>query len=221
MGPTLETEAANASAIVEVFRNAEYDVPIDWPSLVLILDVGAHVGAFLCWAAELSRNARILAFEPEPLNFADLERNVRLNGLQNRVTLHNAAIASQGGNRLLSVPRERNLSSFILPIPSAEVVSVPTVDLDAYLQKCPETVSLLKMDCEGAEWEIVPSLTGEAWRKIERVLIECHSLNLHRIADMHDILDEAGFKHQTATKVAVGPASVGVLTNILASKRPS
>jgi FkbM family methyltransferase len=218
MGPILEAEAANASAIVEVFRNAEYDVPIDWSSLTLILDVGAHVGAFLCWTAQLSRNARILAFEPEPLNFADLERNVKLNGIQERVTLHNAAVASEDGNRLLSVPRERNLATIALPIASAAVVSVPTVDLDGYLQECPETVSLLKMDCEGAEWEIVPSLTDEAWEKIDRVLLECHSLNRHRIADMHEMLAEAGFKHRTVTKEAVGPENLGALTNILASK---
>jgi FkbM family methyltransferase len=217
----LETEAANASAIVEVFRNGEYDVPVDWTNLTLILDVGAHVGAFLCWTAQLSPSARIVAFEPEPLNFADLESNVKLNGLRDRVTLHNAAIAARDGNRLLSVPRERNLASFALRIPNAEVVSVPTVDLDGYLRRCPGTVSLLKMDCEGAEWEIVPSLTDEAWRKIERVLIECHSLNTRRVADMQAMLDEAGFRYRIVTKVADGPASLGVLTNILASRRGS
>jgi FkbM family methyltransferase len=218
LGPTLETDAANASAVVEVFRNGEYDVPIDWPNLTLIIDVGAHVGAFLCWSAQLSRNARILAFEPEPLNFADLERNVKLNGLEDRVTLHNAAIAAQEGNRLLNVPPERNLASFALPIPGAEVVSVPTVGLDGYIRKCSERVSLLKMDCEGAEWEVVPSLTDEAWGKIERVLIECHSLNLHRVADMRATLNDAGFRHQTVTKETSGPAALGVLTNIVASR---
>lgn len=221
MGPILETDAANAAAVVEVFRNGEYDVPIDWQDLTLVLDVGAHVGAFLCWTAQLSPNARILAFEPEPLNFADLKGNVELNGLQDRVELHNSAIASRDGDRILNVPHERNIASLALPIADAQVVSVPTVDLDGYLRKCQQTVSLLKMDCEGAEWEIMPSLTDETWQKIERVFIECHSLNQHRIADMHEMLDEAGLRHQTVTKVADGPAGLGVLTNILASRGDS
>ena len=54
-------------------------------------DVGANVGLFSLYAAK--RGARVYAFEPEALNYAELNRNIVLNGLGDRVTAFATAIA--------------------------------------------------------------------------------------------------------------------------------
>ena len=56
-------------------------------------DVGANVGLFSLYAA--MRGARVYSFEPEALNYAQLNRNIVLNGLSGRVTAYATAIADR------------------------------------------------------------------------------------------------------------------------------
>jgi FkbM family methyltransferase len=54
-------------------------------------DVGANVGSYTVLAA--SRGARVFAFEPESSNFAVLNRNIALNGLERLATAYPFAVA--------------------------------------------------------------------------------------------------------------------------------
>lgn len=61
------------------------------------VDVGAHVGYFSVMASRrVGAAGRVLAFEPEPGNFALLEENLRRNGCTN-ATAHAAAVGARGG----------------------------------------------------------------------------------------------------------------------------
>ena len=61
-----------------------------------IYDVGANIGQYALYAARrLDERARILAFEPEALNYAKLNRNILLNGLGEVVTAYPFAISDQ------------------------------------------------------------------------------------------------------------------------------
>lgn len=59
----------------------------------VFFDVGANIGLFSLYAAK--RGARVYAFEPEALNCAQLNRNIVLNGLGERVTAYATAIADR------------------------------------------------------------------------------------------------------------------------------
>ena len=50
----------------------------------ILFDVGANVGMYTIWAAA-TKGTRVFAFEPEAQNYALLNRNIRMNGLQARV----------------------------------------------------------------------------------------------------------------------------------------
>jgi len=219
MGPVLETDAGNATAIVEIFRNGEYAVPLNWQRLRQVLDVGAHVGAFTCWVGTLNPDARIVAFEPEPANFRDLQANVTRNHMQGRVTLLNVAVASRAGHRGLVVPSGRERASMVAADTTSPHVTVPTVDFDDYLRHhCEDTVDLLKMDCEGAEWEVLGSLTEAGWRRIDRLLLECHTLGVHQIATMEALLDRAGLSQRTIHKTFPGSGPLGDTITLLAER---
>jgi FkbM family methyltransferase len=60
----------------------------------VLFDIGANVGTYTVWAA-LTRDARVFAFEPESQNFAILNTNIVLNGLQARVSAYCLAIADR------------------------------------------------------------------------------------------------------------------------------
>jgi hypothetical protein len=54
------------------------------------------------------------------------------------------------------------------------------------------TVNLLKVDCEGAEYEIFRKLAPEHWSRIERIAMEFHDL---RPGDRHEELVEILKQH--------------------------
>ena len=61
-----------------------------------IYDVGANIGQYTLYAARrLDERARILAFEPEALNYAKLNRNILLNGLGEVVTAYPFAVSDR------------------------------------------------------------------------------------------------------------------------------
>ena len=57
------------------------------------VDVGANVGMYAIYAGVVG--ARVFAFEPEALNYAELNKNIFVNDLHGRVTAYNIAISDQ------------------------------------------------------------------------------------------------------------------------------
>jgi hypothetical protein len=70
-------------------------VTVEWiraiPEGKVMFDVGANVGVYTLLAG-ICRNARVFAFEPEAQNYALLNRNLALNGLDRRVTAFGAEV---------------------------------------------------------------------------------------------------------------------------------
>jgi len=186
----LETEAGNASPIVEVFRDGEYDVPLDWDHLSNIVDVGAHVGSFALWAATRAPHAQIIAVEPEPRNAADLRRNVTTNGLDSRVTCIEAAVAAEPGRLSLHVPPHRDTTSS--QALEGRVVEVTAVSLPELLQASGGHADLVKLDCEGAEWAVLASLRESDWRSFDALILECHASGEQTIESMEALLRREG-----------------------------
>jgi FkbM family methyltransferase len=62
----------------------------------VLVDVGANVGMYSIWAAK-TRRARVFAFEPEAQNYALLNRNIAMNGLDSQVTAYCLALSDVGG----------------------------------------------------------------------------------------------------------------------------
>lgn len=62
----------------------------------ILLDCGANVGMYTIWAAA-TRNVSVYAFEPESQNYALLNRNIQLNGLQDRVKAYCLGLSDRAG----------------------------------------------------------------------------------------------------------------------------
>lgn len=75
-------------------------VTIEWiagfrPGEVLV-DVGANVGMYTIWAAK-TRGVRVFAFEPEAQNYALLNRNIVLNGVDTLAKAYCLALSDEAG----------------------------------------------------------------------------------------------------------------------------
>lgn len=156
-----------------IFARDEYHLngvaPGAWDDVV---DVGAHIGIFAIRAAPLAR--RVLCYEPDPANYALLVENTRRFS---NVRPHRQALAGRGGSATLFVSGNPSAHS-IHPSPEGRAgaaVSVETVSLsDVFTYNRIARCDLLKLDCEGAEYEVLFSSPPGLWERIERVAMEYH-----------------------------------------------
>lgn len=142
----------------------------------VILDIGAHVGVVSCYLAKKWPETRIYAFEPVPANYDRLVRNVDANGLLNVCHYNEAVVDEWRMLRLCGDPTTNtgNYSAFSGDMRSDVCVDVATERLPDFLDRKGITrIALLKLDCEGGEYQILRSMEGREGQ-IERLIMEVH-----------------------------------------------
>lgn len=150
-----------------------------WPGLTPeagwhVVDVGANIGVFSLWAERLG--ADVTAFEPEPRTFASLVANVT----GRRISPRQAALVGRAVPAVRLYLSEMDSTAHTLAGKEIETgealrdyVDVPTVTLtDAVGSGC----DLLKLDCEGAEFEALLGAEDETLRRAQRIILEFHRI---------------------------------------------
>ena len=121
------------------------------------IDVGANCGLYSLLGPLWNPNLQVIAFEPVPEIFEKLERNVRLNQLENRVHCENIALSCQSGRRKFFLPMNEGLDSATTGTLAAESwqakkgspqLDVQTLRFDEYEALHPMRVDLVKIDVE-------------------------------------------------------------------------
>ncbi|TSC82475.1 MAG: FkbM family methyltransferase [Parcubacteria group bacterium Gr01-1014_20] len=150
----------------------------------IVIDIGANIGVFSVKAAEASKNVKVLSFEPFPRNFEMLKTNIALNKLEKRIQPFQAAVGQKGGKQTLFFrPGDSGGGSFKRYGNEAELssVEVSTVTLeDIFSSNRIESCDFMKIDCEGAEEEILTTAPRDIFKKIRTMTIEWH-YNLNRM----------------------------------------
>ncbi|WP_121061911.1 FkbM family methyltransferase [Chachezhania antarctica] len=130
------------------------------------LDIGAWIGPTVLYAAKKAR--KVWAFEPDREAFRALDWNLSLNGLDN-VGAFAAAVAGETGvARMASFRGEPGDSMTSLLNPDgAHGMDVLTLDWAVFEDAVDlSKVSLVKLDVEGAEFDLIPRLLP--WLKKQR-----------------------------------------------------
>jgi FkbM family methyltransferase len=126
----------------------------------IVLDVGSHVGTMAIFLALRHPDIRIFACEPHPKNFRHLVANVARNAAFNVQPL-NLAVSPNGHRIDLYYCAANSGATSIFPrtshLPFAERVQSDTLQGIVAAQGI-ERCRLLKLDCEGMEYEILKSL---------------------------------------------------------------
>lgn len=125
----------------------------------VFLDIGANIGFFTVLAARCGASVR--AFEPDPLNYQRLLRNVKLNGFSAaQVEAHPWALGRESGEVLLHRPLTDNYGrSSIIAQESPDGMPVPLRRLDDLLRSF-DSRYVVKVDVEGAELQVLEGATG-------------------------------------------------------------
>jgi len=151
------------------------------PKNPVILDIGANAGYFTLFAAARFSNPRIFAYEPIPFNYQQLERNTSLNK-QIDIKSFQRAVAAEPGQATMIVEGSQCYSTtahIARETPPGlnndqliEVACTTLADIlkDNQLERC----DFLKLDCEGAEYEILLKCADDCLSRISVMAIEIH-----------------------------------------------
>jgi len=140
------------------------------------LDVGGHIGYYTLLLARLvGPDGRVFSFEPSPDNFEFLEKNVRINALAH-VSLSRKALFSRAGTFTMTIPDAATNSggaSIVHAVGSASI-AIETMTLDSFCEGNAAQPAFVKMDVEGAEYDVL--IGGEKTIRTNRpkMLIELH-----------------------------------------------
>jgi len=116
------------------------------------LDVGANVGSYTVIAAK-GVGARCVTFEPVPSSLASLRDNVLLNGVSERVELHNQAVGGAPGTARITITHDTGNRITTRADASEGTAEVEVVTLDSIASA--SDACILKIDVEGFESEVL------------------------------------------------------------------
>jgi FkbM family methyltransferase len=158
----------------------------------VVVDIGANVGIFSLLAKQRGAK-RIIAIEPAPKTFYNLEQNTMGFGIECLMF----AASESTGKKILNFADD-GVNSFLeshedtISAGYAEKVEVNTLDFNGLAEKTGITnIDYLKLDCEGSELEFISTINKEQWNLISRIGLETHSDEIHQ--GCKEILENNGF----------------------------
>jgi FkbM family methyltransferase len=135
-----------------------------------VIDIGANIGDSAIYFA-LKGASHVYAFEPLSSVHKSVLQNIKLNNLENKITLINGAVKSKGGK--VEIPLDINIEdSKRFCITNQGNVEVPLFSFGDIVKNLIKDPYLLKMDCEGCEADIILNSDGISY--FEKILVESH-----------------------------------------------
>lgn len=174
------------------------------------IDAGANVGKVTFFFA--MRGSIVFAFEPHPDAYRLLEKRF---GHWENVHLYNSAICDFDGKIKLFLhqkndenPISFSTGSSLLAsktnVNSEKFVWVDAIDLSTFIKSSGQCFSILKMDIEGAEVDVLPKIiTSGAIDKVKKILVETHEEKNAFLSEKTKRLKELLYKQKLNEKVSL------------------
>jgi len=160
-----------------------------------VIDIGGHIGIFSIYAAHLSETGKVYAFEPFIENFKRLEEHKKINHKENLFAF-NKGVAETDGKQTLFLSPDKNTGghSMHLKNQSQRKVEIETINLIRFCDENKiEKIDFLKLDCEGAEFDILKG-SEAILQRVKKIILECHPYGENTCDKMVATLERNGFK---------------------------
>ena len=153
----------------------------------IVIDIGANIGRYTIISSKrVGTKGKVVAIEAHPGNFEILNRNIKLNQLTNIIPLNYAAYSKETKIKLYVPDEESGYTIYhtLMERTGKKFVEVNANTLDYLLQLNEirqEEVNWIKIDVEGAEFEVLKGATNVLSKSKDiALLIEVHGLDNYR-----------------------------------------
>lgn len=155
--------------LLEIFSVGCYRQYLRKPVDRTMIDIGANIGMTTLDFTSRAPRLIVHAYEPNPTTREVLVRNIESNGLVARVFIHPEALGRAAGELELRLGEHSGVATGYAG--QGQALSVPMIGLDSAIDG---PISLLKIDCEGAEADILEGASASTLALVEQVILEYH-----------------------------------------------
>jgi FkbM family methyltransferase len=150
---------------------------------MVCFDIGANIGYYTLLESKIvGDEGKVIAIEPSPVNFAQLQKSIQ-NENANNVELYQMAGGDQNGTIKFLLNSHSNLSRIILneekSNPEGIIVDVPVKKLDSFLDEFSiKKLDFIRMDVEGYEFNILEGMRNSIKKFRPMIQMEVHTFIL-------------------------------------------
>jgi len=135
-----------------------------------VVDVGANIGDTAIYFA-LKGAKHVYAFEPYPYSYNIAKRNIKLNHLEDRITLLNEG-CGKSGFVTIREDYENTGGTDLKKFKEGKKIKIES--LDEIVKRFKLKHAALKVDCEGCEYDLILNASDEALHAFDQIIIEYH-----------------------------------------------
>ncbi len=150
----------------------------------IVVDVGANVGVSVM-ALSVMHPGRIICFEPIEENCVHLRNNILLNNRTN-IEIVQKAVTQTNGRVKFFMDTEMSVSGHAgekTEHDSSKGFEVDSINLKSIIESLQgKTIELMKIDCEGGEYDIIDQVDPAVSMQIKALTLEIHDLDDERNA---------------------------------------
>ena len=163
-----------------------------------VVDVGANIGDSLIYFA-LNGAKRTIGFEPFYNNFYFAKKNIIENSLEEKCEVVLAGCSGKSGNIKLNPNMKSDVDSKLQSADKGE--EIPLYSLHQIISDFNvPSKSILKMDCEGCEYDSIITASKESLTTFDEILLEYH----YGYLDLKKKLESCGFRVTITTPISTG-----------------
>ncbi|MHB8545755.1 MAG: FkbM family methyltransferase [Nitrosotalea sp.] len=178
----------------------------------IVIDIGANIGDSSIYFA-LKGSKRVIALEPFPKNYEMAKKNIELNNVSDKIDLFLAGCSD--GNDFLIVDPNLNSGVDSKIIESKNGLQIPITTLNKIVKDYKvDKNSILKIDCEGCEYDVILSASFETLQSFSNIFIEYH----YGYKDLKKKLEESGFQ-VSVTKPSISGQLPLILHNLKKTRK--
>lgn len=165
------------------------------PKKGVLIDVGAFIGDYSILASKQSPNLTIFAIEPSKDNYELLLKNIKLNNSQNILPFY---LALHSSLKEINIHTNNTDPSQFYTINKKDSIHETTKALSLekfFVQNNIQLCNLLKLDCEGAEYDILLNTSKKFLNNhIEKIVMEFHHNDQYDVKSLSSYLTDSGYK---------------------------
>jgi FkbM family methyltransferase len=177
----------------QIFERLEY--PAIFEPDGIVVDIGGHIGLFTLFASQYVKTGKIYTYEPSPFNYKKLINHIEKNSIENVIT-KNIAVTGDGKDVTLFLSQDTGANSiykkcaheYFIPNTEIDNINVKSTTLSEILKNVGGKISYLKLDCEGAEYTILESISNEEFSNIDKIILEYHPVDGKSVKNLENLL---------------------------------